>query len=53
MSEDVTKSGQQTKVLKMSVQKPEDHQELNKMSLHEHPYNEIEKKFGEGDRTGL
>jgi hypothetical protein len=51
MSEDVTKSGATNQNSNNESFEHKDNQELSQMSLHEHPYNETERKFGEGEGT--
>jgi len=51
MSEDVTESGATNQNSSNDSLEPKDNQELIQMSLHEHPYNETERKFGEVEGT--
>lgn len=51
MSEDVTELVATNQNSNNDSLEPNDNQELIQMSLHEHPYNETERKFGEVEGT--
>lgn len=51
ISKGVPKSGATNQNSISQPLEPEDNRELNPKSLHEHPYNETERKFGEGEGT--
>jgi len=51
MSEDVTELGATNQDSNNESFERKDNQELSQMPLHKHPYNETERKFGEGEGT--